>query len=308
MLHHPATEDREAHDSSSWLVHLPSTDDREAHDSHSSLVRRCATLADNRTFNLAIFAVIVANAVVLGLETYAGVEHDAGGLLRTLNDVFLGVFVVELAIRLTAFGAKPGGFFRSGWNVFDFLVVVASFTPGLRENAMLLRLARLARVLRVVRLLPDLRVLTLAIGRSIPGVLSLAVLMVLVLFIYGMVGWTIFADYAPQQYGSIGEAMLTMFVLLTLENLPTQIELGRGLSDWTLVYFISYALIAAFLVFNILIGVVINSLEEAREIDRERTLTERAEHGEATPEPVREDRIAALRATLDLLEADLKPA
>ncbi|HUR84343.1 MAG TPA: ion transporter, partial [Solirubrobacteraceae bacterium] len=200
------------------MRHLPSTDDREAHDSRSRIVRLCADLADARAFNLFIFAVILANAVVLGLETYDAVVRDAGGLLRTLNDVCLGIFVVELAIRLTAFGSRPGGFFRNGWNVFDFVVVTASFLPGLRENTTLLRLARLGRVLRIVRLLPDLRVLTIAIGRSIPGVMSLAVLALIVLFVYGMVGWTIFDDELPQQYGSIGEAMLTMFVLLTLEN------------------------------------------------------------------------------------------
>src|SRR5919107_119671 len=240
---------------------LPSTDDREAHDSRSRIVRACADLADSTAFNLFIFAVILANAVVLGLETYDPVVRSYGGVLRTLNNVFLGIFVVELAIRLTAFGPRPTQFFRSGWNVFDFVVILASFAPGLRENTTLLRLARLGRVLRIVRLLPDLRVLTIAIGRSIPGVASLSVLALLVVFIYGMVGWTIFHDHAPQQYGTIGEAMLTLFVTLTLENLPDQIALGRELSDWTILYFISYALVAAFLIF---IGVVINSLEEAR--------------------------------------------
>ncbi|MEJ7798263.1 MAG: ion transporter [Solirubrobacteraceae bacterium] len=284
---------------------LPSTDDREAHDSRSALVRGCAVVADSSPFNLAIFVVILANALVLGLETYEGVVRDAGGLLRTLNDVFLAVFVVELAIRLIAFGSRPARFFRSGWNVFDFLVVMASFTPGLRENAMLLRLARLARVLRIVRLLPDLRVLTIAIGRSIPGVMSLAVLAMLVVFIYGMVGWTIFDDHAPAQYGSIGEAMLTLFVTLTLENLPDQLALGRELSDWTIIYFVSYALVAAFLIFNILIGVVINSLEEARAIEHARERADRLEQGDPA-EPVLEERIAEMRGALDALEADLK--
>jgi voltage-gated sodium channel len=284
---------------------LPSTDDREAHDSRSPVVRACATLADSTAFNLAIFAVILANAVVLGLETYDGVVRDAGGLLATLNDVFLAVFVVELLIRLTAFGSRPGGFFRSGWNIFDFIVVVASLAPGLRENAMLLRLVRLARILRIVRLLPDLRVLTIAIGRSIPGVMSLAVLAVLVLFIYGMVGWTIFHDHAPAQYGTIGEAMLTLFVTLTLENLPDQLALGRELSDWTIIYFVSYALLAAFLIFNILIGVVINSLEEARTIEHARERADRLEHG-GEAGPSLEDRLADVRAALDLLETEVK--
>ena len=289
------------------MRHLPSTDDREAHDSRSAVVRRCADLADSPAFNISIFVVILANAAVLGLETYEGVVRDFGTLLRTLNDVFLGVFVVELAIRMVAFGSRPHQFFRSGWNVFDFIVVAASFTPGLRENAMLLRLVRLARVLRIVRLLPDLRVLTIAIGRSIPGVMSLGVLALLVVFIYGMVGWAIFDEHAPAQYGTIGEAMLTLFVTLTLENLPDQIALGRELSDWTLFYFISYALVAAFLIFNILIGVVINSLEEARAIEHARERADRIEHG-GPAEPVLEERIADVRMALDQLEADLKRA
>ncbi|MBA3328289.1 MAG: ion transporter [Solirubrobacterales bacterium] len=284
----------------------PSTDDHEAHGSSSRVVRTCAALADSTAFNVAIFAVILANAAVLGLETYDAVVRDAGGLLRTLNDVFLGVFVVELVIRLTAFGSRPGRFFRSGWNVFDFVVVFASFAPGLRENATLLRIARLARVMRVVRLLPDLRVLIIAIGRSLPGVASLVVLGVLTVFVYGMVGWLIFDDHAAAEYGTIGEAMLTLFVLLSLENLPDQIALGRELSEWTVVYFVSYVLVAAFLLFNILIGVVINSLDEAHQIEQEREHADRLEHGEPEPESALEDRIAELRRALDGLERDLR--
>ncbi len=287
------------------MRHGPSTDDREHHDSRSPVVRFCARVADSSPFNLFIFAVIMANALVLGAETYPAVERDAGPLLSALNDVFLGIFVVELVIRLISFGSRPQDFFRSGWNIFDLLVVVASLAPGLRENALLLRLARLARILRVVRLLPDLRVLTIAIGRSIPGVMSLTVLAVLILFIYGMVGWTIFADHAPEQYGTIGEAMLTLFVTLTLENLPDQLALGRELSDWTILYFISYALVAAFLIFNILIGVVINSLEEARAIEHARERADALEHGRDTG-PTVEERVVAVREALDDLEAEIK--
>jgi voltage-gated sodium channel len=284
---------------------LPSTDDREAHDSGSQIVRTCAELADSAAFNLFIFAVILANAAVLGLETYDAVARRYGDVLHMLNNVFLGIFLAELAIRLTAFGKRPKQFFRSRWNVFDFVVILASLAPGLRENTTLLRLARLGRVLRIVRLLPDLRVLTVAIGRSIPGVASLSVLALLVVFIYGMVGWTIFGDVAPQQYGTIGEAMLTLFVTLTLENLPDQIALGRRLSDWTILYFVSYALVAAFLIFNILIGVVINSLEEARAIEHARERADRLERADPG-EPVIEERIAEVREALDRLEADVR--
>jgi voltage-gated sodium channel len=284
---------------------LPATDidEREHHDSRHALVRGCAALADSAAFTLGIFAVIVANAVVLGLETYDAIARDAGGLLDTLNQVFLAVFVVELAIRMTAYGSRPQDFFRNGWNVFDFVVVAAAFVPGLRENATLLRLVRLARIVRVVRLLPELRVLTVAVARSLPGVASLVVLAVMILYVYGMVGWVVFADANPQEYGSIGDAMLTLFITLTLENLPDQIAMGREVSEWTLLFFLSYALVAAFLLLNILIGVVINSMEEAREIEADRAA---AEAGDMAGDAAVDARITALRRALEELESEVR--
>jgi voltage-gated sodium channel len=236
---------------------------------------RCARVADSNAFNFAIFGVIVANAIVLGMQTYDSIAREFGSTLDTLNGVFLGVFVVELLIRLTAFAGRPQDFFKSGWNVFDFIVVTASFAPGVRENVTLLRLLRLARIVRIVRVMPDLRLLVTAMGRSLPGIASLGLLTLLLLYVYGILGWVIFADHDPAGFGTVGNAMLTLFVMLSLENLPQNIEMGRELSDWTVIYFVSYAMLAAFLIFNLLIGVVINSLEEAQEAEFEREQTER---------------------------------
>ncbi len=287
---------------------MPSTDDREALHSSSRVVRTCARTADAMWFNLAIFAVIVINAIVLGLGTYDQIEEDAGDLLNLANEVILGIFVVELTIRLVGFGRRPQDFFKSGWNVFDFVIVVGSFLPGVRENATLLRLVRLARVLRVIRLLPDLRVLTVAVGRSLPGVASLGVLTVVLVFVYGMVGWVMFGDDNPAEYGDIGEAMLTLFTTLTLENFPDQLAAGREVTGWAIPFFLSYVLVGAFLVLNLLIGVVINSMEEARGIEAERELGDRIEHGEAPPEPDLADRLAAMRQELEALEREVRAA
>ena len=253
----------------------------------------CARIAESDAFNYAIFGVILANAVVLGLETYDSIARDAGGLLGALNDIFLGIFVLELAIRLAAFGSRPQDFFKSGWNVFDFVVVAAAFAPGLRENATLLRIVRLARIVRIVRLLPDLRILVTAMARSMPAVASLGVLVLLLLYVYGIVGWVIFDDHAPDEYGTVGQAMLTLFVMLSLENLPENIEIGLELSTWTVLYFISYTLIAAFLIFNLLIGVVINSLEQAHELEWRREQDERRQRAAGTEEEA-DDRSVAL--------------
>jgi voltage-gated sodium channel len=189
-------------------------------------------------------------------------------------------------------------------------VIAAAFVPGLRSNSTLLRLARLARVVRVVRVLPDLRLLIVAVGRSLPGVASLIVMGVLLLYVYGMVGWLIFEDRYPDDYGSIGESMLTLFVLLSTENLPMLIERGVDVSSWTIAYYVSFVLIAAFLLLNILIGVVINSMHEAREIEWIREQAERRARAAAAHDPEAdlsvaiEQRLHDLRAALDDLERE----
>ena len=265
------------------------------------LARRCARIADSDAFNFAILGVILANAVVLALETYDSVVREAGGLLDVLNEAFLWVFVAELLIRFLAVSANPRRFFRSGWNVFDFVVVAAAFVPGLRENATLLRLARLLRIVRIFRLLPDLRVFVVAVARSLPAVGTLALMTVVVVFLYGMVGWVLYDDGDPEHFGDIGEAMLTMFVGLSLENLPDSIERGRAITAWTVPFYVSFALLAAFLLFNLFIGIVINSLEEARAIELARMQAEDNDpHDRVLAERVRE-----LRRIVDELEQEI---
>ena len=264
--------------------------------------RALVRLVESPLFDAVILAVVLANAVVLGLETYPAVAGEHGDTLDLLNDLFLGIFVVELALRIASYGRRPLDFFRSGWNVFDFVVIALAFVPGLRANSTLLRLARLARDERVVRLLPDLRILLRGVLRSLPPLFSMALLTTLILFVYGMVGWTLFGDELPEDWGTIGEAMLTLFVMLTLENFPVYMDAGMEVYGWSWVYFVSFVLVAAFIVINVLIGIVLNSMEEAREIERRRALGDAAPP--AHPAPVAE-RIAILRTALDELEQEL---
>lgn len=280
------------------------------------VARTCSRIAENSRFQGFISFVIVANAVTLGLATYQSIRHEAGGVLGTLDDVFLSIFVVELAIRILAHGTRPQNFFKDGWNVFDFIVITAAFAPGLRENATLLRLARLLRVLRLVTVLPDLRGIVRAMVRSLPPISSLVVLMLLIMFVYGMVGWILFHNEDPDQWSNIGDSMLNLFVMLTLENWPSFLEQGQAIHPASWIYFVSYVLIASFLVINILLAIIINSMEEVREAERERQRARR--HEEAAAGGVRAEaalaadaadaiaeRVQALREALDDLERDL---
>jgi voltage-gated sodium channel len=267
-------------------------------------VKRLARVVDSPAFAALVLGVIVANAVVLGLQTYDDVVEEYGSLLDLLNDVFLAFFVGELALRVASYGRRPQSFFRDPWNVFDFVIIAAAFVPGLRSNSTLLRLARLLRVIRVVRLLPELRVLTLAIVRSLPPLFSMAVLTTVILFVYGMIGWLLFGDEDPDRWGDIGEAMLTLFIMLTLENFPATLERGMEIEPLSIIYFVTFVLVAALIVLNVLIGVVLHSMEEARIIHAREEL--RARGLQATEEEAElEARIAAIRDALDELERDL---
>jgi voltage-gated sodium channel len=271
---------------------------------------RLARLVDSTGFTIVVTAVIVLNAIVLGLDTYGGLHDRFGDQLALINALCLAFFVGELALRMASYGRRPVDFFRSGWNVFDFVVILAAFVPVVRENATLLRLVRLLRVIRIIRVLPDLRVLLIGVWRSIPPLLSIAAVTAMLLFVYGMLGWLLFADELPQHWGNIGRAMLTLFVVLTLENFPQYMEEGMEVHPWSWIYFVTFVLIAAFVVINVLIGIVLNSMEEAREAERRKAIRDR--HGVAGAPVVDADssapiveRIAILRAALDDLETEL---
>ena len=267
-------------------------------------------MVDSGPFTVVVLGTIVVNAVVLGLQTYEGVEDRWGEFLDLLNAACLAIFIVELLVRIASYWPRPLEFFRSGWNIFDFVVIAAAFVPGIRQNATLLRLARLLRIVRIVRVLPDLRVLLLGVWRSVPPLASIGAVTAMILFVYGMVGWILFADDLPDQWGNIGRAMLTLFVMLTLEDFPVYMADAMAIEPWAWVYFVSFILVAAFIVLNVLIGVVLNSMEEARELDRRRALRDR--HGVTRPSPVDPEahahvaeRIVILRSALDELELEL---
>jgi voltage-gated sodium channel len=263
-------------------------------------------IVESPIFTGFILVAIIGNAVVLGLQTYEEIESRYGDALNLLNDLFLAVFVVELALRIGAYGRRPQDFFRSGWNIFDFVVIAVAFVPGIRESSTLLRLARLLRVVRVVRILPELRVLVTGVVRSLPPLGSMLLLTTVMLFVYGMLGWLLFGEELPADWGNIGRAMLSLFVLLTLEDFPRYMEAGMEVHQWSWIYFVTFVLITVFIIINVLIGIVLNSMEEARELERRSRLSVDHEPplGDIAPAPVVE-RIAILRAALDELEQEL---
>ncbi len=271
---------------------------------------RCARIAGSKRFQLTIFGVIVLNAIVLGLDTYDSVDERWGDTLFLLNEIFLGIFIVEILIRISAYGSRPQDYFKDRWNVFDFIVVFAVFIPGVRENATLLRLVRLLRVVRVISVLPDLRVLISGMGKALKPIGSMAAMTLLLLFVYGMIGVQLFGDEIPERWGNIGSAMLTLFTVLTLEGWNEILFRAQDVTQFAWVFLVSFVLLASFLVINILIAVIINSVEEAREEERAEEIIARihlTESGALDEDPVASliDRVGEMKRGLGEIEIEL---
>jgi len=270
----------------------------------------CDRIAQSRQFQLSIFGVILLNAVVLGLDTYDSIATEWGDTLFLLNEIFLGIFIIEILIRIAAYGNRPQDYFKQGWNIFDFVVVFAVFIPGVRENALLLRLVRLLRVVRVISIFPDLRVLVSGMGRALRPIAAMGALTVLFLFFYGMIGVQLFGEELPERWDNIGTAMLTLFTVLTLEGWNEILFTAQEVTRFAWVFFVSFVLIGSFLVINVLIAIIITSVEEAREAERAEEIEERlslaAAEGEE-PDLLASliDRVSGMRTSLHELEVEL---
>ncbi|GAB2826609.1 hypothetical protein GCM10027091_66790 [Streptomyces daliensis] len=230
-------------------------------------------------FGAAVLASITGNAIVLGLETYDSAMARWGESAALLQHLFLGLFALELAVRALAYADRPRDFFREAWNVFDLFLLVATLMPFASANASVLRLLRLARILRAARMLPHVRLIASAVGRSLPGTTGFLVVGTLALYLYSMIGWMLFAEADPEHYGSVGRAALTLFLLITLDGLSDMVRTGLSVSEWTVPYYVSFVLFASFVLVNTLIGVVLTSFEEAREATRSADTKRRRERG-----------------------------
>ena len=230
-------------------------------------------LADSPRFQHFILAVIVAGAVIIGVETSASLTARYSGVIVALEILIQAIFVAEIAIRILACWPRPAAFFANGWNVFDFSVVAASLLPQAGAFAMVARLARLMRVTRLVSAFPELRLIIGTMVRSIPSMGHVIVLLSLLLYVYAVLGFHFFREVDAAHWGTLGAALLTLFQMLTLEG---WVEIQAAVLEpypWAWLYFSSFVLVAVFVVVNLFIAVVINNLESVKheqQIDSDR--------------------------------------
>lgn len=220
--------------------------------------KRLRSLVDDDRFQRFIIAVIVLNAITLGLETSERVVAQYGGLLQLVDRTALAIFVVELTLRLTAHGRR---FFRDPWSVFDFVIVGIALIPASGAFSVL-RALRILRVLRLVSLVPSMRGVVAALLTAVPGMASIAALLGLLVYVAAVMATQLFGDAAPDRFGDLGSSLFTLFQVMTTDDWATIARETMAVRSWAWIFFVVYLLVSTFAVLNLFIAVVVRAMEE----------------------------------------------
>ncbi len=229
----------------------------------SALQHHFHTLKSNRFFELFVIFIIIVSALEIGAKTYA-LPDDFQAALNYL-DVFVTLFfLVEICIRFIAEPNKRH-FFKNGWNVFDTLVVIISLIPiSDTEMVLIARLVRIFRVLRMVSVIPELRVLINSLLKALPQLGYVMLLMFIIFYIYGAVGSLFFGDINPKLWGNIAISLLTLFRVMTFEDWTDVMYQTMEVYPLSWAYYLSFLFFTAFAFLNMVIGIVVNVMEEEK--------------------------------------------
>ena len=257
------------------------------------VMQKIEALVKSRPFQWAILGVIFLNSILFGLQTSQPIMAKYGRLLGTLDQICLSVFVIELALKLIVYNWR---FPRDPWNVFDFLIVAVSLAPDMGMFSSL-RLFRVLRIFKLVSGMRHMRIIISAILRSLPGVSWASMLLLLVYYVYGIIGTNLFGAVFPEWFGSLGKSVYSLFQIMTLESWSMGIArpvIAEFPCAW--VFFVTYILLSSFIVMNIVVGIVLNSIGDSfKKEDSE----EAATRGRLSQE------LDKLRKQLDVVEREI---
>ena len=216
-----------------------------------------SSLKDNRIFQFTVVSIIILNAVLIGATTY---ELDPL-FLETIHLLDYGItifFVIEILIRFIGEKQKAD-FFKSGWNIFDTVIVAISLIPIPNNSSfLLLRLLRVFRVLRIISVVPELKMIIEALLQSVKRVFYVSLLLFIILYIYSTIGSILFSEDIPSRWGNVGTAMITLFQVLTLSSWEQVMLPIQDIYWWAWIYFFSFIIICGITMLNLLIAILVD--------------------------------------------------
>lgn len=246
-----------------------------------------------------ITTLILINAITLGLETHAPTMEGYGAIIYQIDRFILSFFVLELALKFYAYRFS---FFKSGWNVFDFIIVGIALVPASGAFS-ILRALRILRVLRLLSVVPQMRRVISAIAYSIPGMMSVISVLLLIFYVSAVLATKLFGMHPDAQmqewFGTIGASAYTLFQIMTLESWSMGIvRPTMEIFPLAWVFFVPFIIISSFAVLNLFIGIIVDAMQASQEEPREK---DKQEIKEFTKEE-----IASLYGRLDKIHQDIK--
>ena len=220
-------------------------------------MQRLRAFVDHPAFHWSIIALIFVNAIILAMEALPAGQPQLYPMLHDLDTVILWIFVAELALRLIAHGRR---FFVDPWSIFDTAVVAVSFMPVAGGFAAL-RAFRVFRVLRLISAFPRLRSVVAGLLKSIPGIASVALLLILIVFVAAIMGYNLFGAGAPQYFGDLWTSMYTLFKVMTLEGWADIADEVQAVYPFAWMYFFVYILVAVLTLLNFFVAIIVNAME-----------------------------------------------
>jgi voltage-gated sodium channel len=227
---------------------------------------RLIRILENPWFSRFITGVIVFNAILLGMETSDAIMARAASLLYLLDEICLSIFVIEILLKLVAYRHR---FFTNGWNLFDFTIVGIALVPG-AEGLSVLRSLRILRVLRVVSVAPSLRRVVEGFITALPGMGSVFLLMAIIFYIGAVISTKLFGDSFPDWFGDLGLSAYSLFQIMTLESWSMGIVRPvMQIYPYAWVFFVPFIMVTTFAVVNLLVGLIVNSMQDAHHVEDE---------------------------------------
>lgn len=230
----------------------------------TSIQEKLNKLRSNKAFEFFVIAIIIFSALVIGAKTY-DISPGTLWLVHMLDWLITFFFLTEIIIRFLGEEHKRN-FFKHGWNIFDTLIVVTSLIPVEdSELAIIGRLIRIFRVLRMVSIIPELKMLLNSFLKALPQLGYIVALMFIIFYIYAAIGSTFFASINPVLWDDIAISMLTLFRVMTFEDWTDVMYETMAVYPLSWIYYLSFIFFTAFAFLNMVIGVVVNVLNEEHE-------------------------------------------
>ena len=258
-------------------------------------------LRANKLFEGFVIAVILFSAVLIGAKSYQLNERFLA-VLHILDWFITIFFLVEILIRFLGEPQKRN-FFKSGWNIFDTIIVTVSLIPIQdSELALLGRLIRIFRVLRMVSIIPELRILMNSLIRALPQLGYVCLLMFIIFYIYAAIGTSFFEEINPDLWGDIALSLLTLFRVMTFEDWTDVMYETMEVHPWSWVFYLTFIFLTAFAFLNMIIGIVVKVLEDEQQAVREQ---EQADSHDGAKEPDRYEIQRQIAELKELIEKKL---